>query len=150
MNGIVNNPNRTVVIPNTEISQSANIVNSILGRIGYEVIGVDNSMSSAHVWTVNHKAQISGLIDTLVVGTYSFKQVGNDLQLTVEAGKGVGSISDQWELQDCNNYMKQALSLAVNPNITYKGEIEMAKSNHTAIAVIIGVICILCMLPMLL
>ena len=140
MNGIVNNPSKSIIIQNTDINQSVNIMNRIIGNIGYKTINVDNSMANAHVWTVTHNANIKGFIDTMIVGTYNFQPYGKGIKLTVEAGKGVGAISDQWELEDCNSYLQQALSIAVNPNITYKEEIEKAENANSAAAVIIGTI----------
>ena len=121
MYGLVNNPNKSIFIPNTEINQSVNIMNRIIRNIGYDTINVNNDMSSVHIWTVTHKANIRGFIDKMVVGTYNFQPCGNGINLTVEVGRGIGAISDQWDLQDCNTYLQQALTLAVNPNITYKG-----------------------------
>lgn len=53
----------------------------------------------------------------MLTATFSFIEVQNGLQLTIECGKGIGAISDQWELQDCNLFIREAMQIAVNPNI---------------------------------
>ena len=117
MNGIVNNPSKTIVIPNVTIKDAVTIVNRMVNNISYKAISVNNSMSSANIWICNYHSKIKGLIDTMLTATFSFVEVQNGLQLTIECGKGIGTISDQWELQDCNLFIREAMQIAVNPNI---------------------------------
>lgn len=117
MNGIVSNPSKTIVIPNVTIKDAVTIVNRMINNISYKAISVDNSMASANIWGCTYHAKINGLIDTMLTATFSFIEVQNGLQLTIECGKGIGAISDQWELNDCNLFIKEAIQIAVNPNI---------------------------------
>ena len=124
---IVNNPSKSIIIPNATIDQSVEIMNRILANTSYKVRNVDNSMSSAHIWVVTSNSQIKGLIDTFMVATFKFEEINGNLQLTVDCGKGLGAISDQWELQDCNSYVTEMMRLAVNPNLSFKeSEEEMS------------------------
>ena len=122
MNGIVNNPTKSIVIPNTTIDQSVEIMNRILASTSYKVLNVDNSMGSANIWVVRNKSKIKGLVDTHMVGTFTFTENNGNLQLTIECGKGLGAISDQWELQDCNNYITEMIRLALNPDLNFATE----------------------------
>jgi len=122
MNGIVNNPTKSIVIPNTTIDQSVEIMNRILASTSYKIRNVDNTMSSAHIWVVESNSKIKGLVDTFMVGTFKFEEINGNLQLTIECGKGLGAISDQWELQDCNMYVTEMMRLALNPNLNFATE----------------------------
>lgn len=117
MNGIVNNPSKTIVLPNVTIKDAVTIVNRMVNNISYKAISVDNSMASVNIWGCTYHSKIKGLIDTMLTATFSFVEVQNGLQLTIECGKCIGAISDQWELQDCNLFIKEAMLIAVNPNI---------------------------------
>lgn len=142
MNGIVNNPSKTIVIPNVTIKDAVTIVNRMLHNISYKAISVDNSMASANIWTCTYHAKINGLIDTMLVATFSFVAVQNGLQLTIECGKGIGSISDQWELNDCNLFIKEAMQIAVNPNI----DNSQSDNSSSATAGLLGAIAIIAFL----
>ena len=106
MYGLVNNPQKTIVIPNAKIDQSVDIMNRIINNMSYQKMGVDNSMAEANIWVVTTKSHITGIVDSLIVATYTFKEVSNGVELTIEVGKGYGAIGDELELQDCNNYIQ--------------------------------------------
>ena len=122
MNGIVNNPTKSIIIPNATIDQSVEIMNRILASTSYKVLNVDNSMGSANIWMVRSSSKIKGLVDTHMVGTFTFTENNGNLQLTIECGKGLGAISDQWELQDCNMYITEMIRIALNPDLNFATE----------------------------
>ncbi len=137
MNGIVNNPSKTFVLPNATIEQAVEIVNRIISNISYKVTSVDNSMATANVWVLNTKSKIHGIFDTFLNATISFTESDKGLQMTIECGKGIGAISDQWELQDCNMFINEALKIAVNPNISKEELKDYSSSAGSIIAAIV-------------
>lgn len=148
MNGIVNNPSKTIVISNVTINDAVTIVNRMINNNSYKIVSVDNSMSSAHVWTCIYHSKIHGLVDTMLEVTYSFVETNKGVQLTIECGKVIGSISDQWELQDCNLFIKEAMQIAVNPNInnSQSDSSQSDSSSSSAAGVIFSAIAIIAFL----
>ncbi len=134
MISIVNNPKRTIIVPNATIENCVEIVNRIISQGAYKCTKVDNTLANANIWVLYNDQKCGG-VNFGVKSTISFNQTENGLEMTVECGKTFDAISDQWELNDCQNYIEEAIRIAVNPNINHseEQEIKMGAIHYIAI-----------------
>ena len=139
MNCIVNNPKRTIIVPNATIENCIEIVNRIIRQGSYKCTNVDNSMAGANMWVLSCDQKCGGF-NFGIKATISFNQTDRGLEMTVECGKEFDAISDQWELNDCQKYVEEAIRIAINPNIDHSGEQEPQFGAYHIVAIIFGVI----------
>ncbi len=114
MNTMITNPSKKVVV-------NANIehVKKALSKMkdfcadGSNTIVITSGTYNdvMNVFNFMSKGQITGIIDLGMIGSATLVAVDEaHTEITVEIGKAMGSIDDQFEAQDCNNQVTQFIT----------------------------------------
>ena len=115
---VANNPKQTILIKNAPIDNVPQMLDDVVKFSEYEAYGrddneIDKSMSAANIYTLKRRAKVCGLINDGVKTQIQFEQQGADLAVTVESGRILASISDQYEMSECQSVNEETCRLLI-------------------------------------
>lgn len=141
MNTMIPNPSRKVVV-NSNIEHVKTALNKMKDFCSDGsntiVIATGSYNGTLNTYNFMSRGQITGIIDMGMNGTATVVKVDeNNTEITVEIGKAVGSISDQFEAQDCTNQINQffiALSKLLDMTDEQINSIEVCNEPKSSIS----------------